>query len=272
MPETVPEPVPETADPETAVPETAVPETAVAETAVPDALPDALPADAALTVAGLSESQLLGRIFPRLTIPQPNGGPAASYLLLGPGDDAAIVAAPDGRTVLSIDTQVADQDFRLEWNNGYRTTGYDVGWKAAAQNLSDINAMGAQATSVVVSLTMPPETLVSWVEDFADGLVAGIRGLGAPACAVAGGDLGRGRELAVSVAILGTLDGKEPVLRSGGPAGGHRGPGGNSGPGRRRAGAAGVERPGGRPDRRTAFPPGHPVQAAAAARRRTAGP
>ncbi len=182
--------------------------------------------DAALTVAGLSESQLLGRIFPRLiiseptvsgpTISGPTGGPeAATHLLLGPGDDAAIVAAPDGRTVLSIDTQVVDQDFRLEWNNGYRTSGYDVGWKAAAQNLSDINAMGARATSLVVSLTMPPETLVSWVEDFADGLAAGIRGLGALACAVAGGDLGRGRELAVSVAILGTLDGKEPVLRSG---------------------------------------------------------
>ena len=117
------------------------------------------------------------------------------------------MAAPDGRTVLSIDTQVADQDFRLEWNNGYRTTGYDVGWKAAAQNLSDINAMGARATSLVVSLTMPPETRVAWVEDFADGLSAGIRELGAPDCAVAGGDLGRGRELAVSVAILGTLDG-----------------------------------------------------------------
>ena len=57
------------------------------------------------------------------------------------------MAAPDGRAVFSIDTQVADQDFRLEWNNGYRTTGYDVGWKAAAQNLSDINAMGARATS-----------------------------------------------------------------------------------------------------------------------------
>ena len=243
------------------VPETAVPETAV---------PDALPADAALTVAGLSESQLLGRIFPRLTIPQPNGGPAAaSYLLLGPGEDAAIVAAPDGRTVVSIDTQVADQDFRLEWNNGYRTTGYDVGWKAAAQNLSDINAMGARATSVVVSLTMPPETPVSWVEDFADGLVAGIRGLGAPACTVAGGDLGRGRELAVSVAILGTLDGKAPVLRSGARPGDTVALAGTVG---RRAGAAGVERPGGRPDRRAAFPPGHPVQAAAAARRRTAGP
>lgn len=163
----------------------------------------------ALTVAELSESELLARIFPRL-----HGGDS-SALLLGPGDDAAIVAAPDGRTVVSIDTQVVDQDFRLEWNNGYRTTGYDVGWKAAAQNLSDINAMGARATSMVVSLTMPPQTLVSWVEDFADGMSAGIRELGAPDCAVAGGDLGRGRELAVSVAILGTLDGHAPVLRSG---------------------------------------------------------
>jgi thiamine-monophosphate kinase len=162
-----------------------------------------------LTVAELSESELLDRIFPRL-----HGG-NASTLLLGPGDDAAIVAAPDGRTVISIDTQVADQDFRLQWNNGYRTSGYDVGWKAAAQNLSDINAMGARATSLVVSLTMPPETAVAWVEDFADGLSAAIRQLGAPDCAVAGGDLGGGRELAVSVAILGTLDGHAPVLRSG---------------------------------------------------------
>jgi thiamine-monophosphate kinase len=137
-------------------------------------------------VAGLSESELLARIFPRL-----NRGPEANpTLLLGPGDDAAIVAAPDGRTVVSIDTQVVDQDFRLEWNNGYRTSGYDVGWKAAAQNLSDINAMGARSTSLVVSLTMPPETHVSWVEDFADGLMAGIR-------------------------VLGTLDGQDPVLRSG---------------------------------------------------------
>jgi thiamine-monophosphate kinase len=184
------------------VPETTEPESREADAAAPDAV---------LTVAELSESELLERIFPRL-----NRGPDTSpAVLLGPGDDAAVVAAPDGRTVISIDTQVQDQDFRLEWNNGYRTTGYDVGWKAAAQNLSDINAMGARATSLVVSLTMPPGTAVSWVEDFADGLTAGLRDLGAPDCAVAGGDLGRGRELAVSVAILGNLAGGAPVLRSG---------------------------------------------------------
>ncbi|WP_255768366.1 thiamine-phosphate kinase [Pseudarthrobacter sulfonivorans] len=162
-------------------------------------------------VSALSESGLLARIFPRLDI----GGAHASATLLGPGDDAALVAAPDGRTLISIDTQVQDQDFRLQWNNGYRTTGFDVGWKAAAQNLSDINAMGGKATSLVVSLTLPPETPVSWVEDLADGLTAGIRELGATDCSVAGGDLGRGTEISVTVAVLGTLDGGNPVLRSG---------------------------------------------------------
>lgn len=163
--------------------------------------------DEQLTVAELSESQLLARIFPRL-----NHSPG---VLLGPGDDAALLAAPDGRVLISIDTQTQDQDFRLEWNNGYRTTGYDVGWKSAAQNLSDINAMGGRATSLVVSLTMPPGTPVEWVEGFADGLTAGIIGLGAADCSVAGGDLGRGREIAVTVAVVGTLGGLPPVLRSG---------------------------------------------------------
>ncbi|MGJ3188565.1 thiamine-phosphate kinase [Paenarthrobacter sp. FR1] len=160
-----------------------------------------------LTVQDLSESELLARIFPRL-----NHSPG---VLLGPGDDAALIAAPDGRTLISIDTQTQDQDFRLDWNNGYQTSGYDVGWKAAAQNLSDINAMGGSATSLVVSLTMPPVTPVEWVEAFADGLTAAIIALGAPDCSVAGGDLGRGRELAVTVAVVGTLDGLAPVLRSG---------------------------------------------------------
>jgi thiamine-monophosphate kinase len=168
-----------------------------------------------LTVAGLSESELLARIFPRLEM----DGRHAAATLLGPGDDAAIVSAPDGRAVISIDTQVQDQDFRLRWTNGYRTTGFDVGWKAAAQNLSDINAMGATATSMVVSLTLPPDTRIGWVEDLADGLAAGIRELGASECSVAGGDLGRGREISVTVAVLGTLNGGQAVLRSGARAG-----------------------------------------------------
>ncbi|MDJ0313874.1 thiamine-phosphate kinase [Arthrobacter sp. H35-D1] len=164
-----------------------------------------------LTVAQLSESELLARIFPRLH--------AGSSMLLGPGDDSAIIAAPDSRTVISIDTQVQDKDFRLLWPNGSTSTGYDVGWKAAAQNLSDINAMGASATAIVLSLTLPSTTPVSWVEQLAEGLSAAIVALGAPQCSVAGGDLSGGSEIVVTVAVTGTLDGAAPVLRSGARAG-----------------------------------------------------
>lgn len=160
-----------------------------------------------LTVDQLSESELLARIFPRLH--------AGTSTILGPGDDCAIIAAPDGRTVISIDTQVQDKDFRLSWPNGYITTGFDVGWKAAAQNLSDINAMGALATAMVVSLTLPGTTPVSWVESLAEGLSAGIVALGADSCSVVGGDLSGGGEVVVTVAITGSLDGQKPVLRSG---------------------------------------------------------
>ena len=164
-----------------------------------------------LTVGDLSEGELLDRILPRLA-----AGPSA---LLGPGDDAAVLAAPDGRVVVSTDTQTQNADFRLEWPNGYAHTGYDVGWKSAAQNLSDINAMGAIATGIVVSLTLPRATPVGWVEDLANGLLDAVRSLGASRCALAGGDLGRGDELSITATVLGSLEGRQPVLRSGARAG-----------------------------------------------------
>lgn len=154
----------------------------------------------------MSERGVLERILPRLR---------GASALLGPGDDAALVAAPDGRFVFSVDTVVQDQDFRLRWPNGRVGTGYDVGWKSAAQNLSDINAMGADATSAVISLTLPPETAVAWVEDFADGFSAAVAGLGATRCSIVGGDLGRGREISATTAVTGDLGGRAPVLRSG---------------------------------------------------------
>lgn len=165
------------------------------------------------TVAELDERGLLQRIFPRL------GTAPAGMVPVGPGDDAAVVAAPDGRIAVSIDTLVQDHDFRLLWPGGYRTTGFDVGWKCAAQNLSDINAMGAEATSLVVSLTLPGSTEVAWVEDLADGLRTALAGLGAPNCAVVGGDLGKGPALVVTAAVTGDLGGRAPVLRSGARAG-----------------------------------------------------
>jgi thiamine-monophosphate kinase len=75
--------------------------------------------------------------------------------------------------------------------------------------------MGAVATAIVVSLTLPPDTPVEWVEDLADGLVEAVEGLHATRCALAGGDLGRGGELSITATVLGTLEGRKPILRSG---------------------------------------------------------
>jgi len=163
-----------------------------------------------ITVAGIGESGLLERILPRL-----QGAPP----LLGPGDDAAVIAAPGGRFVFTIDTMVQNQDFRLNWPSGHCSTGFDVGWKSAAQNLSDVNAMGAVATSAVISLTIPPTTEVRWVEDFADGFSAAVHELGAGECVIAGGDLSRGGELSVTTAVTGRIVTTDPVLRSGAQVG-----------------------------------------------------
>ncbi|MFI7584691.1 thiamine-phosphate kinase [Kocuria sp. M1N1S27] len=179
---------------------------------VPDAPPGRGP-----TVGELSEAELLERVLPLLLLPAAG---AAGQVLLGPGDDCAVVAAPDGRYVITTDTQVQDQDFRLLWPTGVVTSGYDTGVKCAAQNLADVAAMGAVPSAVVVSLTMPPETPVSWPEDFARGLVAGMRAMGADRCAVVGGDLGAGRELSVTATVTGDLEGREPVRRAGAGDGG----------------------------------------------------
>ncbi|MDO5745702.1 MAG: thiamine-phosphate kinase [Micrococcaceae bacterium] len=169
-----------------------------------------MPENNVLTVGKLGESGLLSRILPRLRGAKP---------LLGPGDDAALIAAPDGKFVITVDTLVENQDFRLHWPSGFETSGFDVGWKSAAQNLSDINAMGAIATSAVISLTLPHHTPVSWVEDLAEGFSAAMRELGAGYCAIGGGDLGQGAELSITAALTGTLATDRPILRSGAKAG-----------------------------------------------------
>ena len=148
----------------------------------------------------LSEGAILRRILERL---------GASNAIVGPGDDAAVLAAADGRVVASVDTLVHGPDFRLAWSSGY-----DLGYKAAAVNLADIAAMGATPTALLVALAMPESTHLSFVTDLADGLRAACREL-APGCRVEGGDLTVSDTLTVAVTALGALAGRAPVRRSG---------------------------------------------------------
>lgn len=177
-----------------------------APSAEPTAAAEAL---TGLTVGETSESELLAAFLPLLQ------GQGSAYLELGPGDDCAVIAAPDGRFVITTDTQVEGQDFLPVWPSGARTGGADTGAKAAAQNLADAAAMGAVPSSMAVSLTLPAQTPCQWVLDFARGLRGGIETCGAPQLSVAGGDLGGGEQISVTVTVTGDLQGREPVRRSG---------------------------------------------------------
>lgn len=153
------------------------------------------------TLGSLGESAALARIFPHL--------PPATAQLLGPGDDAAIVAAPDARVVVTTDTMIHGPDFRLAWS-----TPRELGWKAAATNLSDVAAMGAVPTALVVALAAPAETRVDFLEAFADGVREACAAL-APGSGVVGGDLSVSPVLTIAVTALGDLESRAPVLRSG---------------------------------------------------------
>ena len=150
-------------------------------------------------VADLAEQDLLDRIFPHL--------PVGSRTLVPPGDDAAVVAAADGRFVVTCDVLVEDVHFRRAWSSGQ-----DVGRRAAMQNLADVAAMGARPVALVVGLVMPGGTPVAWVEDLARGLGDACRPLDV---GVVGGDLSAGPVVVVAVTAHGDLEGRPAVRRSG---------------------------------------------------------
>lgn len=163
-----------------------------------------------MRVSGVGEDGILAVLnhrFARADDQWPQG-------TVGRGDDAAVVMAPDQRFVITVDSMAENYDFRQLWPSGIVDNGYSTGWKAAAQNLSDINAMGATASSLVVSLTLPPQVQLSWVDHFAAGVVGAMGHLGVHACGIAGGDLGAADTLSVSITATGTLDGSQPVLRT----------------------------------------------------------
>src|SRR5277367_2410974 len=142
-------------------------------------------------------------VIDRLTRGRPRSGDVA----LGPGDDAAVVLAGDGRVLVSTDMLVEGRHFRLDWS-----TPHDVGRKAVAQNAADIEAMGGRATAFVVAFGAPPETPTAQVKALADGMWEEAGRIGA---GIVGGDLVSSPKWAVSMTVLGDLAGRAPVLRSG---------------------------------------------------------
>ena len=159
--------------------------------------------DPADSVRVVGEFGVIARVLAR------SGTAAAAEV--GPGDDAAVVRAADGRVVVTTDVLVEGRHFRRDWSSAE-----DVGHKAAAASLADVAAMGATTTALVVGLACPPDTPTGWLEGVASGLAEEC----APQrAAVVGGDTVAAAPdsaaVVLSVTALGDLGGRAPVRRSG---------------------------------------------------------
>jgi len=157
---------------------------------------NAFPADATLAEAGE-----FGLIAALTEIFQ-----TGDHVLIGPGDDAAVLRIKTGHVVVSTDLMVEGRHFRRDW-----ASAQDVGHRAAAQNLSDINAMGGRATSLTIGLAAPADLPVQWALDFARGFADECALVGAT---VVGGDVTRADQIVIAVTVLGACT-VAPVVRSG---------------------------------------------------------
>jgi thiamine-monophosphate kinase len=152
-----------------------------------------------ITIAELGEFGLIAAVAAEL---RPGPG-----LVVGVGDDAAVLHAPDGRVVATTDLLIEGRHFRRDWSRAA-----DIGHRAAARNLVDVAAMGAVPTALLVGFAGPGDTAVDWVLELVRGITREASTVGA---SVAGGDTSSADTVMLAVTALGNLAGLDPVTRGG---------------------------------------------------------
>lgn len=152
----------------------------------PTLLPsDLFDADLSITIGELGEQALLAKIQ--------KFSPAELT-----GDDGAVLTLPNSDSlVISTDMLVENVHFSEQ-----TTTAFDVGWRGAAANLSDLAAMGATPTGITVALGLPGATPVRWVMELYKGLTACLAPWQTP---IVGGDLCRSPLKTLSITVLGQV-------------------------------------------------------------------
>jgi thiamine-monophosphate kinase len=149
----------------------------------------------------MGEFDLIAGVISRLA----NQAPLPSDVLVGPGDDAAVISVGSEQIVFTTDIAVEGVHFRRDWS-----TLRQIGAKIAAANCADCEAMGAVASTLVVALAGSVDQEMA--NELADGIAQEALRAGA---VVVGGDMSTADQLVISIAAIGRLDGRAPVLRSG---------------------------------------------------------
>ncbi|MBF1988831.1 thiamine-phosphate kinase [Fischerella thermalis] len=112
------------------------------------------------------------------------------------GDDAAVIATETGLSlVVTTDVLVDNIHF-----SEITTSAVDVGWRAAAANLSDLAAMGASPLGITVGLGLPGDVSVSWVEQMYVGMTQCLQQYNTP---IVGGDVVRSPVITIAITAFG---------------------------------------------------------------------
>ncbi|MDR1430496.1 MAG: thiamine-phosphate kinase [Propionibacteriaceae bacterium] len=150
------------------------------------------------TISDVGEHPMIQRLTAGLA--------AHPQVLLGPGDDAAVLRIA-GDVVVSTDTMVENVHFKRAWS-----AAEDVGRKAVASAVADLEAMGAHPVGIVIALSVPASETTGWIDGFRQGVASECERAG---CALVGGDLARSSEVVITCTVLGELEGRAPVGRAG---------------------------------------------------------
>lgn len=160
-----------------------------------------------MKVKDLGEYSLVARLCERLE----RAFGVDKRVLVGLGDDAAVLEVNDVRLALTIDTQLENAHFRRRW-----MLPFDLGWKSVAISVSDIVAMGGKPIAALLGLGLTGEEPVSFVDEFYEGAISICRSMG---ILLLGGDTVRSPiGLMVSSVVIGVVE-NEPLKRSGAQVG-----------------------------------------------------
>ena len=123
------------------------------------------------------------------------------------GDDAAVISMKPGcELVVTTDMLVDGVHF-----SDRTTSPQDVGWRAAAANLSDLAAMGASPLGITVGLGVTGDTEVSWVEQVYQGMIECLGEYDTP---IVGGDVVRSPVVTLSITAFGEVTPNRIIRRS----------------------------------------------------------
>jgi thiamine-monophosphate kinase len=149
-----------------------------------------------------SESELIAALSEVFSLSDPN-------LIVGIGDDGAVIKASTKNLVAATDMAVEGVHFKREWSSLF-----EIGGKVTAANLADIYAMGGAPKYLLVRAGLTPDFGIAEITELAKGIAAEAALVGA---AVIGGDISKADQLVISISVFGGVE--IPIKRSGAKVG-----------------------------------------------------